>query len=72
MKENTLYTKETSLYTGIVGPIVPEYSDWRCYLFGSHDGYGLCYTPRKGDVPNWFVRQMSNLLLGCKWRKIKK
>ena len=49
----------------------PEYSDWKCYLFGSDEKNGIVYRPIKGQAPNFFVRYMSNLVLGCKWIKIK-
>lgn len=50
----------------------PKYSEWRCYLFGSRDGYGMIYTPREGDEPNWFWREMQFLAFGHRWVKVKK
>lgn len=44
--------------------------DWKCYLFGNTaDGYGMVYTPAEGQVPNWFVRWMMKVCLGCTWVK---
>jgi hypothetical protein len=51
----------------------PESSEWNCHLFGSDPalGGGLIYTPIKGRVPNWFVRWMMKICLGCCWVKNK-
>lgn len=49
----------------------PESSGWKCYLFGSTDDNGFIYFPTKGNIPNWFVRFMMGICLGCKWEKIK-
>ena len=48
-----------------------EMSDWRCYLFGSSivNNIGFMYTPIKGTVPNWFIRWMMKICLGCTWVK---
>ena len=44
--------------------------DWKCYLFGNtSDGYGIVYIPAEGQVPNWFVRWMMKVCLGCTWVK---
>ena len=51
---------------------VPEYSDWKCYLFGSTDVTGITYIPPKGKVPNWFVCWMMKICLGYTWIKEKK
>jgi len=49
----------------------PEESGWKCYMFGSspNTGYGMVYNPSKGNVPNWFVRWMMKICLGCTWVK---
>ena len=51
--------------------ITPEQDpNWKCYLFGNtQDGYGIVYIPAKGQVPNWFVRWMMKICLGCTWVK---
>ena len=47
-----------------------EYSDWVCYLFGSHNGFdGIIWTPKKGKEPNRFWRIMQYLCFGNKWIK---
>ncbi len=46
-----------------------ENSEWKCYLFGSKDGSGFVYQPRKGGEPNWFWRKMQFLILGNRWVK---
>ena len=43
--------------------------EWRCYLFGATDVF---YTPKKGAVPNWFVRWMMKICFGCRWVKVSK
>jgi hypothetical protein len=49
---------------------VPEKSEWACYLFGNKPGgCGFIYTPRKGQVPNWFVRWMMKVCFDCTWVK---
>jgi hypothetical protein len=49
-----------------------EEPDWKCYLFGNTpNGQGIVYFPRKGQVPNWFVRWMMKVCLGCTWVKKK-
>lgn len=49
---------------------VPERSDWSCYLFGNKPGgMGIVYVPAKDQVPNWFVRWMMKICLGCTWVK---
>ena len=58
---------DTFEYT-IIEP--PEYSEWKCYLFGNKpSGMGMVYTPTKGTVPNWFIRYMMKICLGCTWVK---
>ena len=47
-----------------------ETSNWICYLFGNKpDGEGMAYTPPIDQVPNWFVRWMMGVMLGCMWIK---
>lgn len=47
-----------------------ESSDWSCYLFGNKPGgVGMIYVPTKDQVPNWFVRWMMKICLGCTWVK---
>lgn len=46
--------------------------EWKCYLFGCRDGYGITYIPPKGEIPNWFIRWMMKVCLGCKWVKVNK
>jgi hypothetical protein len=47
-----------------------EKSDWVCYMYGSKpNGQGMVYYPNKGNVPNWFVRYMMKVCLGCTWVK---
>jgi len=49
----------------------PELSEWRCYLFGSNTvNPSWLYTPVKGNVPNWFVRYMMKICLGCTWVRV--
>lgn len=43
-------------------------TEWRCYLWGSTNTF---YTPLKGAVPNWFIRWMMKICLGCRWEKTK-
>lgn len=50
----------------------PEYSDWKCYLFGSSNGNGIVYIPTKNNVPNRFVRWMMKICFGCTWIKENK
>ena len=47
----------------------PEPSGWECHLFGSKDRQGITYFPAKGAVPNFFVRWMMKICLGCTWVK---
>jgi hypothetical protein len=44
-------------------------SEWICYLFGNDPdtNWGLAYTPQKGGEPNWFIRWMMKICLGCTW-----
>jgi hypothetical protein len=53
--------------------ITPEQSEWQCFLFGNRpDGLGIVYRPRKGKVPNLFVRWMMRIFFDCLWVKDKK
>lgn len=45
----------------------PDYSEWRCYVFGM--GSYLVVRPLKGNEPNWFWRKMQWLCFGNKWIK---
>ena len=49
----------------------PEYSNWKCYLFGSDSVNGLVWNPQKDEVPNWFWRKMQYIFFGNRWVKIK-
>ena len=49
--------------------ISPKYDGWQCYLYGSSLENGMVYQPIEGCVPNWFVRWMMNICLGCRWVK---
>ena len=49
--------------------------EWKCYLFGNKPEtghYGIVYIPSVGNVPNWFIRWMMKVCLGCTWVKEKK
>ena len=47
---------------------LPKLSNWKCYLFGSLPANpALVYTPSEGNVPNWFIRWMMRICLGCTW-----
>ena len=43
---------------------------WKCELFGCGDAVTL--GRKSGGQPNWFWRIMQYLLIGNKWKKIKK
>lgn len=61
------YTVKDSKYTFNV---LPERSEWSCYLFGNRPGgAGIVYTPNKGKEPNWFVRWMMKICFDCLWVK---
>ena len=52
--------------------IIPEQSDWQCYMFGNRPGSaGIVYRPTKGRVPNLFVRWMTRICFDCLWIKDK-
>lgn len=66
IKASDSYTFRSDSYTFQV----PERSDWSCYLFGNKPGgVGIVYVPAKDQVPNWFVRWMMKICLGCTWVK---
>jgi len=51
---------------------IPEHSNWTCYMFGNRPGgSGFIYTPRKGQVPNAWVRFWMGVCFDCKWVKNK-
>jgi len=47
--------------------------EWKCYLFGSTPGQpgSFIYTPAKNNIPNFFIRYMMKVCLGCVWVKNK-
>ena len=47
----------------------PKLSEWKCHLFGSDGTNGITYQPVEGKVPNWFIRWMMKICLGCTWVK---
>lgn len=50
----------------------PKMSNWKCYLFGCYPSTnGIIYQPVEDNVPNWFIRWMMKICLGCIWVKIK-
>jgi len=52
--------------------LIPERSEWQCYLFGNRPGgAGISYRPVKGKEPNWFVRLMMLVCFDCLWVKDK-
>ena len=52
--------------------LMPEQSEWQCYLFGNRPGStGIIYRPNKGHVPNRFVRWMMLICLDSLWVKDK-
>lgn len=55
---------------GVKFTIIPEPSNWKCYMFGNKPGgIGMIYIPAKGQVPNFFIRWMMKVCLGCTWVK---
>jgi hypothetical protein len=52
----------------------PEYSEWKCYMFGNNPKIddGISYRPKKGQEPNWFARWMMKICFDCTWVKDKK
>lgn len=47
----------------------PKLANWQCHLFGSDGTNGITYRPVEGKVPNWFIRWMMKICLGCTWVK---
>jgi len=47
----------------------PDFSEWKCSLFGAHQGDGIVWRPLKGKEPNWFWRTMQYLCFGNRWTK---
>lgn len=47
----------------------PEYSEWKCCLFGCEPDNGIIWRPLKGQHPNWFWRKMQYICFGNKWIK---
>ena len=47
----------------------PKLANWKCHLFGSDGTNGITYCPVEGKVPNWFIRWMMKICLGCTWVK---
>ena len=60
--------------TSSLGSLAPHMqSEWTCYLFGSKPGArSFVWIPEEGSVPNFFVRWMMRVCLGCSWVKDKK
>jgi hypothetical protein len=49
---------------------IPEWSDWKCYLFGGKEStVCMIWQPEKGNEPNWFWRKMQYLFFGNRWVK---
>lgn len=59
-----VYSGTTSIATGVI--TTPEYSEWKCYLFGGVDT-GIVWTPLKGEEPNRFWRWMQYIFFGNRW-----
>jgi hypothetical protein len=47
----------------------PDYSEWKCYLFGGDEFNSISWRPLKGQHPNWFWRKMQYICFGNKWVK---
>lgn len=63
---STFVKSETNLFANYVE------SGWICYMFGNKPGgCGITYRPRKGNVPNFFVRWMMKICFDCTWIKDK-
>lgn len=73
MDKNTSseYTQDT--YSATYAFRLPEWSEWRCYMFGNtpSNNCGIVWRPRKGQEPNAFVRWMMKLCFACTWVKEK-
>ena len=59
--------RDNSNINGIIQP--PELSDWKCYMFGAKDGYGVVFIPLRGEEPNAIQRWFSGIFFKCKWVK---
>tara|TARA_R110000822_G_C15073261_1_gene468840 strand:- start:55 stop:273 length:219 start_codon:yes stop_codon:yes gene_type:complete len=60
----------TAVSEGLTIAEQPELSGWKCHMYGSNpDGYGMVYYPTEGNVPNFFIRYMMKICLGCTWVK---
>ena len=64
---------ESELYiTNTLSHVFPELSEWSCYLFGNvPGGEGIVYIPKKGQVPNAFIRWMTKVCFACTWIRNK-
>jgi hypothetical protein len=53
--------------------ILPERSEWACYMFGNKPNIndGIKFIPKKGCEPNFFVRWMMKVCFDCTWVKEK-
>ena len=60
---------ETKPFTPTID--VPEWSEWKCYLFGNtpEANNGIIWRPLKGQEPNWFIRWMMRVCFACTWVK---
>lgn len=66
------YTSEYYIHNGQIEFYKPPiYSNWKCHLFGSDGTNGITYQPVEGKVPNFFIRWMMKICLGCTWVKMK-
>ena len=52
--------------------VLPEYSDWVCYLYGGGKRFSMVWKPEKGKEPNFFWRWMQFICFGNRWVKEKK
>lgn len=68
-KIGTDYTKLAGTITSTL--CTPEYSDWKCYMFGKELSTNFCFVTLKGDEPCWFHRKMQELCFGHHWVKTK-
>jgi hypothetical protein len=49
--------------------ILPEESEWSCYMFGGDESGGFRFRPCKGNEPNWFWRWTQWIVFGNRWVK---
>jgi predicted amidohydrolase len=74
---NTIYTNiiygddQKYTFNNYSKLVLPEPSEWKCYLFGGDSTGGISWRPDKGKVPNAFVRWMMKVCFGCTWVKEK-